>query len=111
MYVEIAFVLCSTSFFPRDTWTASKPLGKFIKIDMGAEGVEVNGGSEEENGTLRWGLCRDKVVIKKKEIKKKERVQGVKVAGSRRDSTLRSRRTAEKCSCIQSCLLLGNFSC
>lgn len=89
MYVEIAFVLCSTSFFPRDTWTASKPLGKFIKIDMGAEGVEVNGASEEENGTLRWGLCRDKVVIKKKEIKKKERVQGVKVAGSRRDSTLR----------------------
>lgn len=81
MYVEIAFVLCSTSFFPRDTWTASKPLGKFIKIDMGAEGVEVNGGSEEENGTLRWGLCRDKVVIKKERNKKERESSGRESGG------------------------------
>jgi hypothetical protein len=53
------------NFFPRDTWAASKPLGKFIKIDMGAEG-EVNGASEEENGTLRRLLVTAEIVVIKK---------------------------------------------
>jgi hypothetical protein len=56
-------------------------LGKFIKIDMGAEGVEVNGASEEENGTLRWGLCRDKVVIKKERNKKERESSGRESGG------------------------------